>query len=387
MTDPARWTSIDGIRTAVRRRWNDGTLLRSFARAEPFPVIDVPLRHPTAADLGDHFDAARAWVDALTRAARDGRTFEPVWGRTGGRLAGATDVPQRAIVSSYDQAWHLLGTGADAEAYRRIVAAAAGVPAVRDWALARPRAAVPLAEHWQRVLTAYRWLDEHRGSGRFLRQIDAPGVDTKFVEQHRGPLAEMLGVSGSAAGFLRDLGLATKPTTVRLRFDPAVFGFPGEISEASFRAEELGALPARPKRALIIENEITYLSVPVPPGCVVLWGRGYDADQAASLAWLADVEVRYWGDLDTHGFGILNRVRAHLPHARSVLMDRETLLTHRDRWGTEPTPTTIELPRLDAAEHALYDDLVTDRFGQAVRLEQERIDWEWAAQRLEAGAG
>ncbi|QKJ18629.1 Wadjet anti-phage system protein JetD domain-containing protein [Microbacterium hominis] len=27
---------------------------------------------------------------------------------------------------------------------------------------------------------------------------------------------------------------------------------------------------------------------------------------------------------------------------------------------------------------ALYDDLVTDRFGPAVRLEQERLDGDWA---------
>jgi hypothetical protein len=30
----------------------------------------------------------------------------------------------------------------------------------------------------------------------------------------------------------------------------------------------------------------------------------------------------------------------------------------------------------------LYTDLVTDRFGDHVRLEQERIDWTWAEQHL-----
>jgi hypothetical protein len=34
------------------------------------------------------------------------------------------------------------------------------------------------------------------------------------------------------------------------------------------------------------------------------------------------------------------------------------------------------------AEHALYADLVADGLGERVRLEQERIDWGWAQQRL-----
>jgi hypothetical protein len=154
------------------------------------------------------------------------------------------------------------------------------------------------------------------------------------------------------------------------------------MTEATLRVDELSRLRVRPDRALIVENEVTYLSVPVPPGAVVLWGKGYDADRAASVAWLADVPVLYWGDIDTHGFGILHRVRAHLPRVRSVLMDRETLLAHEGRWGSESAPTTAAMTGLDPAETSVYTDLVTDRFGSAVRLEQERIDWAWAMGRL-----
>jgi hypothetical protein len=36
--------------------------------------------------------------------------------------------------------------------------------------------------------------------------------------------------------------------------------------------------------------------------------------------------VLYWGDLDTHGFAILDELRAHCPHAESLLMNRATFL-------------------------------------------------------------
>ncbi|MFM7145234.1 MAG: Wadjet anti-phage system protein JetD domain-containing protein, partial [Actinomycetales bacterium] len=41
------------------------------------------------------------------------------------------------------------------------------------------------------------------------------------------------------------------------------------------------------------------------------------------------------------------------------------------------------LTQLTPDELALYVELVEGRFGDRVRLEQERIDWSWAIDRLE----
>lgn len=220
--------------------------------------------------------------------------------------------------------------------------------------------------------------------GAWRLQITAPGVDTKLVERHRTVIAGLLGVPAGGGPFIESLGYATKPSTVRMRFDPKALGMPDVLSEAVFRLDEVSSIASvgRIEQALIVENEITYLSVPVPPRGIVIWGRGYDAANPASLGWLRDIPVLYWGDLDTHGFAILDRVRAHLPEAVPVLMDMDTLLRHRDRWGTEASPTNADLRRLSADEAEVYAALVTDRHGDAVRLEQERIDWEWALLRL-----
>lgn len=383
MSDPSRWTTPAGIVAAVRRRWDDGSLLRAFATGDPCPPIEVPLRGPGAADLGVHYDRARAWADGIRAASHNDRAYRVVTGRIGGRLAGATEVPVRAVVDTYDRAWRVLDTATEAVIFNTLVEAARTVPEAREWALRSPVAAVALAAEWPTLLAALQWLGENRDSGLYLRQVTAHGVDTKFVERHRSVLAAMLGVP--VRGFASALGYATRPATVRLRFAPGVLAMPSGLSEAVLRTDELRRLLVRPRRALIVENEITYLSVPVPDGGVVLWGKGYDVDQPASLQWLTGIDVDYWGDLDTHGFGILHRVRAWLPQARSVLMDRETLLAHEGRWGEEPSPNTGRLVNLDAAESALYADLVTDRYGSRVRLEQERIDWDWALARLKAG--
>ena len=94
----------------------------------------------------------------------------------------------------------------------------------------------------------------------------------------------------------------------------------------------------------------------------------------------------YWGDLDTHGFAILDELRAHCPHAESLLMDRETLLEFKQFWEQEPKAMARELTRLSAEEQALYDDLRHNRLGERVRLEQERVGFAWVLRGL-AGLG
>jgi hypothetical protein len=89
--------------------------------------------------------------------------------------------------------------------------------------------------------------------------------------------------------------------------------------------------------------------------------------------------ARPTGDLDTHGLAILSRARLKLPHLESALMDEHTLLRHRDLWVSEnPQYAVPELPLLTPAEQSLYCGLKQQRWGVNVRLEQERIAWNYA---------
>ena len=379
------WTTPEDVAAVLRRRWSDGSLLRAQAGSEPFPEVSVPLRGPTPTQIGDDLQAVRAWVARLDAGRRGDARYRLEFASIGGRHIGRNRLPTRAVVSSYAQAWALLGVGEAVSRFDEILKLVASEPTVRAWVVANPLRALELDEDWPPLLSAYQWLEHHRGTGSYLREISAPGVDTKFAERHRATLAGLLGVPSSTGGFLAGLGLRTKPAFVRARIDPWVgrsAGLPSALSELVVRADELRTIDLAPRQALVCENETTYLSVPVPPRGLVVWGKGFDIDRVGRLPWLQRVPVTYWGDLDTHGFAILDRLRAWLPETVSVLMDRETLFTHRDRWVTEPTPTHARLSRLNAAEQDLYEDLVSDRLAERVRLEQERIDWSWALNHL-----
>lgn len=375
------WTSPRDIEARVRRRWDDGSLLRSYARREPFPVTEVPLRGPSVAQIASELGAVQRWVAALEAGRRGDARYTLRSTPVGGRLIGRNDLPSRAVVSTYSQAWALLRVETLVGEFDDAMLGCADEPEVLTWVVSHPLVALAQRDKWPSLVAAYRWLESQRFSGRYVREIDAPGVDTKFVERNRGVLSGLLHVPATSVGFTRGLGMATKPEMVRLRLDPALDWLPG-LSDITARLDELARLGLPVVTTVIIENEVTFLSVPVPRQGAVMWGRGFDMGRASSLPWLIRSDVRYWGDLDTHGFAILNQLRAAAPTARSFLMDRETLLRHQLRWGVDEKPTRARLERLTAEESDVYADLVADRLGDRVRLEQERIDWSWCTSRF-----
>ena len=192
-----------------------------------------------------------------------------------------------------------------------------------------------------------------------------------------------------AAGFARRYGFLDKPERIRFRvLDPAHALFPLDSDQDARRqdvtldATTFAALDTRVSRVFVTENEINFLAFPGVEGGMVIFGAGYGFESICRAHWLSRCRLHYWGDIDTHGFAILDELRSQFGHVESFLMDRETFLAFKPLWGTERSPTDRDLPMLTAEERSLYDDLRYDRIGSNVRLEQERIGFEWVRSRL-----
>ncbi|MCZ7420700.1 MULTISPECIES: Wadjet anti-phage system protein JetD domain-containing protein [unclassified Micromonospora] len=382
MTVPAtRWSTPADLVAKLRRRWNSGELLTAYARQRWEPIV-VPLRAPTAVELGENFGAAQDWLAAWQ--AVDPTLVRLEWKRVGGRLVGSNEVPHRAVIDSADRMWSLLRVKRQVETFLRLVEATrSSVPGLVEWMIAEPMKVLDHEPSWPRLVDVVRWIDRHPSSERYVRQIDVPGVDTKFIEQHRGVLAQLLDrqlapervdPAQPPGRFAERYRFRTKPAYVRLRAltrpAPAALG---PFSELTVRVDELAACPPDVARVLVVENETTYLALPPVPDTIAVFGGGYAVRALAPLAWLHDRKLTYWGDIDTHGFAILDRLRQVFPHTASTLMDADTLLRHRAHWGREATPVAVELARLTPDESQVYRDLVADRYAPALRLEQERI--------------
>jgi hypothetical protein len=179
------------------------------------------------------------------------------------------------------------------------------------------------------------------------------------------------------AGFTQRYGFLDKPERIRFRvLDPACSplqdaGTPDiTLDVASFANLQLAV-----EQVFITENETNFLAFPPLTKSIVIFGAGYGFEALGQARWLNRCRLHYWGDIDTHGFAILDALRSHFSKVESLLMDRQTLLACQVLWGREDTPVQRELPRLNADEQALYDDLRDNRIQPNLRLEQERIDY------------
>ena len=61
----------EDIAARIRRRWDDGSLLRAYANGDPFDPIEVRLRGPTPSQVGDDIAAVREWIAAHDAGRRD----------------------------------------------------------------------------------------------------------------------------------------------------------------------------------------------------------------------------------------------------------------------------------------------------------------------------
>ena len=233
-----------------------------------------------------------------------------------------------------------------------------------------------------RLVRLVSWLLEHPDSGRALRELPVPGIHTKWIDARRRSLVtEWLGALRArpgVEGFHQLCGLRPPPVRLRMRvLCPALRKEVAGLSDIEAPLEDLAKLPLAPQRVLVVENLESGLALPDLPGCVALLGLGNAVSLVARLGWAAGTELVYWGDIDTHGFAILDRARASLGALSSVLMDEVTLLACRELWGEEPVQCPVrELTHLTETERSTFEGLCTQRWGHHVRLEQERIPWD-----------
>jgi hypothetical protein len=383
---PTPWTTPADVRETARKKL--GAWLAGLVTGDEFGPSRIPVRGPGAADLGARFDEVRRWAGEWEHAARGPLRVE--YKKVGGRSFGVNEIPSAAWLDSYRQAWELLGARAQARCLADLAERTrASFPSLLPWLARRPLKVLDLEAEWDQLLAIVGWIGSRDTSGLYLRQVDVPGVDTKFIGQHRGVLTELLDlelpperVNAAGEGFEGRYGFLRKPGYVRFRCGSRLAGF----SEMAVRVDELTAPPPGTSRVFIVENEITYLAFPLPADAVVILGGGYAVGLLEPLAWLADPDIIYWGDIDTHGFAILDRLRRRFPHVKSMLMDRITLLAHRSQWVTEAIPTSIALGRLTPPELSLYQSLADGEFGAAVRLEQERVSFASIARAVAAAS-
>jgi len=389
------------VHDRARKLWSSGRALRAWLGAEPLFPYSVPFRKPTAGEWLENFAQLRADIDRLEAAsrARRGAGYAVIFRETAHQKLGRVRTPERVVFESVED---LAACAGESEALRRFQALAhelqAREPQLADWLAARPLEALAHESVMPQLLAVVTYFRAHPRPMRYARELGIPGVDSKFIEAHRGLLGDWLerllpaaavdrSVRGlSDGGFERRFGLRCEEPLMRLRWLDPSQALGGHVTDATVPLSQLASYNPRADRVFVTENKVNFLTLPDAERALVLFGGGYAIELLAAVPWLRGLAVHYWGDIDTHGFAILSQLRNHLPHVRSFLMDRDTLVRHREVWGEELRERRCvrDLPQLDAQEQSLYDDLRADRIAERLRLEQERVAYACVAEAVRA---
>jgi hypothetical protein len=405
------WTSAADLKAQVRRLWERGELLRSVAgecadaallasehaQAGARSGCSFPLRlvmkGPTSAELTEHFQAVREWIAELVSVVE----IRIDWRELNHRVLGVQRVPQAIWLDDLDGALAMIGRRGDAARFARVFGLVRSRhPVLLAWLRQRPLQALELADECERLLAVIEWIARHPRPGIYLRQVDIAGVPSKFIESWRGVLTEWLdltlppeAVAAEKTGsgqFAARYGFREKPVRIRFRLlDARLPMLPGPVlPDIAIDSDSFAALTLPIRRVFITENETNFLVFPPMADAIVVFGAGYGWDALSKAAWLSRCSIHYWGDIDTHGFAILDQLRGRFGHVASLLMDRATLMAHAALWGEEHEPVRRDLPRLDEAEQALFNDLRDNRYRRNLRLEQEHIGFQWVETELAA---
>ncbi len=353
--------------------------------------LEIRLGIPTEQAALKQPDGVRAWAAAWQGWQGVGTL---VWSERRWRALGAQRLPDKLVLNGPADAALWVG-----EAARWERASIRYAVLVGRW----PALGCHLAKHFDvladysdsdfhRLTEMLAWVSTNPNSNLYPRQLPIAGLDSKWLDGRKGLLSDLvaaiLGDITNDRDFFRRCGLKAPPQLVRLRIlDQRLRNRVGGLCDVTAPFEQLANMDISASRVFIVENLQTGLAFSDIPGAIVIMRLGYNVDVLAHLPWIARAQCIYWGDLDTHGFAILNRARTYLPGIQSVLMDEETLLSHSALWveEKEPHPAT-ELTLLTEAEQTVYFGIRHQRWGQNIRLEQERVVWEVAwntLQRLE----
>jgi len=383
------WTQADAIRAKLHREWERGRILEYLWGGTTLFPYRLPLRGPNTHDMVDRYEAVREWIHEVSRWQAPDVVVE--WRDFKHPVLGQNQVPIALTMTSAESALRWIDKQKEAnQATTAFGLIEHELPELKGWALAHPLQVLKWRRDWPRLIAVVRWAKAHPHSGLYIRQADVPGIDTKFVEQHRGILRDLDRARTSTLVEHKSMGISEfetrygfrqKPEMVRFRFLDPQQSIQG-MTDITVPSREFSQLRLPVRRIFMMENEIAFLTFPHRSESLAIFGSGYGLKRFQAAHWLALIPLYYWGDLDTHGFAILDELRHYFPHAESLLMDEETLLAYQEFWDRENRPSTHTLTRLSLAESTLYESLQRHQFGEGVRLEQERIPLHWLVQRL-----
>lgn len=384
---------VADIKDCALKAWNRGDVLRSAATGNPAFPLRLRFKKTGGQHAVDSFAEVQRWVSELNSSSKEvkGVGFTVEFTEVNHRKLGRQNLPSDIRFDTPVDLAHFVGKRKELDVFLTTLDITKNKnPQIASWMVENPMKVVPHLDDWGKILDVCSFVQFHPRPGIYLRQMTVPGIDTKFFEAKRFILSDVLtcclpgnaydaSVTGLARyGFERRFGFLYDEPIVRYRIlDEAIL--PDSVyRDFSIPASDFAVhdIPGC-HTVFVTENKVNGLAFPSFKGGVVVFGLGYGVGDIAEAAWLKEKKVVYWGDIDTHGYGILSMLRGKLPHVESILMTNREIDLNREIAVDEPNETrrTGVLINLSDDELKAYSRLLPGGDCEGLRIEQERVPY------------
>lgn len=374
----------DVLRKLRAREWdNRGNWRARLVGVRPFP-LQIKLQPPTGPQAAGDMTRFQTFVHQW-RLFRHQSAVQ--WSSVTIRGFGTQEVPVYLRIPDISSLTTILGddvAGFHAEWEKREQCLVGFSPALRAAATSAcfELMALPLVD-FDELCRLLPQLARGMGGGGYVRALALQGVGTKFIESNAAIVERLIdAMHGLGGGGLYEwLGVALKPAgTIALRgMSAQVRQQLGNLRTVWIDGRELIDLQVDTTHLLIIENEQSAYVVQDMPSTLVIAGCGYQLDWLRA-PWVGRMTIGYWGDLDSHGFDMLELAREYQPTIQSVMMDSETLEAHPhaslERIGAVGTRGRLTVEEAQVMQ-ALRQRSIDQR-----RLEQEKLSAGFVQARL-----
>lgn len=376
------WSTPLSIKQILNQKWEKGYILKYALVKDDFFPFSLKLNYPSSAEVNMFFSDIIDWRKSLKKHNKEciGYGYEVIEKEFSNRISGKNVMPTHIVIPTLNDAIKLLKKQVELNLFLDNANKLLNKwDVLNDWITKNPFKVLYIKNDCDCIINVLEWFVTNQERNLYLRQLDIKDVDTKFIENNKGILTELLDIilpeskiNKDSRTFEERYYLIRKPELIRFRILDKKYSQNG-LTDITVPLSEFVKWESPITRFFFTENEINFLTFPQTSNACVIFGRGYGVDLFKHIPWLKNMEIYYWGDIDTHGFNILSLARSFLPQIHSFLMTEEILLAHRELWVDETKQHLSRIDKLSDDEFALACKLQSNYWRHGVRLEQERI--------------
>lgn len=369
------------IKKKASRKYTD--YLRDVAVGKTFQPIEIPCdkkASDTIAEYQKEFNDIRS----LSKEVK-GYGYTICWKTVKTKKLGTQGLPSKIKFETAEDFERFLQKVKEIDVFRKNVALINGkFPELQCWIEKYPLKVIDKSEYWSDILKVLDYFSKNPQPQLYIRELPIE-VHTKFIEQHKALIGELLDIvikeyiNTNEKEFEKRYNLRYDEPTVRMRLLDRTLAkklFYG-LDDITIPISLFLKLQIPISKVYIVENKVNFLTFPLIPNSIVIWGKGYGVASIKESELLKSTELIYWGDLDAQGFEILSQFRSYFGQVKSLLMDKATFDNYLEKECGTPSKINVKL-NLTTEEEELYQYIKVNNY----RLEQEKIPQRYVIEQL-----